>query len=96
MKTTTRYVMRNIPHPWDAARMDGGVMAWCICRETIVESWPDRRPVDVVPVAIFNLDSEAENFQLMLHMGHGVALDKQTADYLNELEEIRARTRAKR
>lgn len=52
------YVLRCIPYPFSEDRRRAGESAWCIVKEfrdgTLVLSSE--------PVAIFNLDSEAQNF----------------------------------
>lgn len=63
------YCMHFMPHPWDAKARKNGVHAWCLVREVKVEG--DTRPLSE-PVAMFNLDSEAERFMLSMERGDQV------------------------
>ncbi len=59
MNATISYAMEFIPHPWDSEQRKRGVQAWCLVKtvkpEVGEKTWE--------PVAIFNLDSEANTFQ---------------------------------
>lgn len=59
MKASIRYRISNVPHPWDVKRRQAGELAWCLVKVT----QPEYGDVDIEYVAIFNLDSEAEQFQ---------------------------------
>lgn len=59
MSAEVEYHIRNVPYPWDRKRQGRGDTAWCLVRDTRLESG---RLVSQEPVAIFNFDSEAEVF----------------------------------
>lgn len=61
MDAKVEYQMVYLPHPWDEKLRAKGVNAWCIVRKVKIagDTWPLSEPV-----ALFNLDSEAERFML--------------------------------
>lgn len=58
MKARIEYRLENISHPWNEERRKQGMKAWCLMCRTI----PELGPSTEEPVAIFNMDSDAERF----------------------------------
>ena len=59
MKARIFYKMEYLPDPWNETRRKQGNTAWCLVKITVPE-FGDRQHE---PVAMFNLNSEAEMFQ---------------------------------
>ena len=55
MKAKVSYKVANIRHPWSKFEQN----AWCLVKVTK----PEFGDTDQEPIAVFNLDSEAEQFQ---------------------------------
>lgn len=67
MNAKITYEMRRVPHPFDKKMRDNNIEAWCLF-EVITPAAGPR--IYGEPIAIFNLDSQAERFQ-----GHVFAED---------------------
>lgn len=65
MMAKIQYRVVNIHHPWDEKLASKGITAWCLVRE-IVQADAEHRVLDFKPIALFNLDSDAETFQRWL------------------------------
>lgn len=63
MTAKIAYRMVYLPHPFDGTQRQRGVEAWCLVKVTRPEFGRETQE----PVAIFNLDSEAETFQGHVH-----------------------------
>jgi hypothetical protein len=59
MNAKILYRIEKMLHPWSHAGHERGMECWCIVKVTK----PEYGNVVVEPVAMFNLDSEAETFQ---------------------------------
>lgn len=59
MQAIISYKIDNILHPWNKERRQSGGTAWCLVKVTK----PEYGQTIEEPVAIFNLDSEAQTFQ---------------------------------
>lgn len=59
MNAKISYKVDCLPHPWNEKHRSEGVHAWCLVKVT-TPAYGDKREE---AVAIFNFDSEAEQFQ---------------------------------
>lgn len=88
MNATVTYQLQFIPHPWNEKSRKEGVSAWCLVRVMTPELGPRKEE----PVAIFNLDSEAELFASHVF---ATKLDKKLVDIGRDFEQL-CRLREKR
>ena len=81
MDATIKYRIERILHPWSHVGQQREMYCWCIVK--YIE--PEHGNPIVEPVAMFNLDSEAETFQ-----GHiySLGLDKKLISIDPELKEL--------
>lgn len=82
MNAKVTYEMSNQPHPWSEEKRKAGIKAWCLCRVTKTESG---HRIGWEPVAIFNLDSEAETFQRHIFEG---GFDGKLVDVDREIRQL--------
>lgn len=86
MNAKITYRIGNIPHPWNDNHRANGMMAWCLIK--VIK--PEVGSISLIkeePVAIFNLDSEAELFMAHIYAsnlnGKLVEIDRHVKEYLD-------------
>lgn len=85
MNAKITYRIGNIPHPWNDKHRAAGMMAWCLIK--VIK--PEIGSVSLIkeePVAIFDLNSEAELFMAHIYAsnlnGKLVEIDRHVKEYL--------------